>query len=135
MKNFIIFFLFFTITLISAYKSYDGYKVFTVTPQTFKQIEILKKFENDGIDFWDPINRSGNKKIRMMIEPEKILQITKELKNFNIPYEITIENLKENVERERLVNSKLRKLSASKKIEGKIDFDTSYFWDIDEVCI
>lgn len=80
---------------LAEYKSYDGYKVFGITPKSQTDIEVLANFfDEDGIDFWDSLKITGSS-ARVMVSPEKINFFTSELSAYGIEYTLMIQNVEE----------------------------------------
>jgi len=50
--------------------SYEGYKVWSVTPSSTQQGELLLLWQdNDAIDFWESLSRTGQSS-RIMVAPD-----------------------------------------------------------------
>lgn len=75
--------------------------MWSVTPRSEEQGNLLKQWEdNQSIDFWEQISRKG-KPSRIMAAPGSQIQFENFLKEYNIDYELIIENV------ERFRNFKL----------------------------
>lgn len=81
--------------LISGEKArYDNYRVYSIDIQNEKQLEELQALENsqDGITYIEP-PISMKRPAEMLVPPHKIADISSFFENFNIEYEIKIQNL------------------------------------------
>lgn len=82
--------------VVAVQKSYDGFKVFRVSPEFPDQMKYLKNLESsEGIDFWDPIHFVANYPTRVMVSPEKIEFFKNYLASAGVSYELIIENVDE----------------------------------------
>lgn len=70
-----------------------SYKVWSVTPRSVDQGKLLLQWEeNESIDFWEQISRTGQSS-RIMAAPDIQLQFENFLKDNDINYELIIENV------------------------------------------
>ncbi|XP_071486820.1 carboxypeptidase B-like [Diadema antillarum] len=86
-----------------AAKSYDGYKIFSITPQNKEQLETLNRLESiigQDVDFWKSPHDVGSPVV-IMVSPEQRGRFLRLLDGHQLPVEITTENLQRDIDAER----------------------------------
>jgi len=114
--------------------SYEGYKVWSVTPQSEEQGKLLLQWEeNESIDFWERISRQG-KPSRIMVAPDTQNQFVSFLKENDIVHELIIENVERVFERERKVQeeSEIRLKNLESKGQPRYG-NFNWFWSYSEI--
>ncbi|KAJ8922112.1 hypothetical protein NQ315_004046 [Exocentrus adspersus] len=80
--------------------SYDGYKVYQVTPRTRVEADLLREFEEDiHFDFWSEI-RAVDFPVDIMVAPGAQEEFEDFLDNQNLEYTTIIENVEEKIQEE-----------------------------------
>lgn len=83
----------FSSTILADYVSYDGYKVYSVTPKTQSDTEFLAAYDGlAGFDFWEEINKVA-KPIRIMVAPSNINAFEDALRANKMTYNLIIDNV------------------------------------------
>lgn len=76
---------------LAAQKSYDGYKVYSVTLNSAEQLSALVALEKYDIDIWDSPNMM-NTPFRVMVQPDMIDTFEAFLGEHDIPSDIIMAN-------------------------------------------
>ncbi|XP_037029998.1 carboxypeptidase B-like [Bradysia coprophila] len=114
--------------------SYEGYKVWLVTPHSEEQGHLLKQWEdNESVDFWEQISRKG-KPSRIMVSPDTQFQFEIFLNDNHIEHELIIENVERVFERERNEKSENEIRLSRLESQGQPRFsDFNHFWSFSEI--
>ncbi|KAJ6635727.1 Carboxypeptidase B [Pseudolycoriella hygida] len=114
--------------------SYEGYKVWLVTPRSESQGILLKQWEdNESVDFWESISRKG-KSSRIMVAPDTQIHFENFLKEHNILHELIIENVERVFERERQEKAENEMRLLRMESQGQSRFsDFNHFWSFSEI--
>ncbi|XP_018567158.1 carboxypeptidase B [Anoplophora glabripennis] len=126
MKGLVILLLFLEPLLSGAVTNYDSYKVYQVTPQSMDEALALKTFENNGyFDFWSSL-RSVGAPVDIMVNPIAQDMFEDFLQNYNIKYDVLIENVQETI------NKNVQGRSSTRAVEqGQVSF--TEFMRYDEI--
>jgi hypothetical protein len=121
-------FILLSLVALSVASTYDGYKVYLATPQTYEQIDLLHTLESElNLDFWEALVRvQTNRSYRIMVEPENLAAFEAELTNQGVPHSILIDNVGDMIENEKVRNNRA-------KSQGRADLDFTHFWDYAEI--
>ncbi|KAG4072008.1 hypothetical protein HA402_010945 [Bradysia odoriphaga] len=131
----IIFLLATLVALTSAEQfSYEGYKVYKVTPRNENQGTLLLLWEDSGsIDLWEPISKKG-KSSRIMVAPDNHERFVAFLRKNHIEHELIIENVERSFERERAEKAANEIRLAKLESEGRPRYaDFYWFWTYSEI--
>ena len=84
-----------TLSKCEAYKSYDNYKVYKVSPETEREVKILNDLHKDSnYDFWtDKINIGQD--VRIMVPPSKDSEFIEYLRSVSMVPVLSITNIQE----------------------------------------
>jgi len=80
-------------------KSYDGYKVLDIIPQDQQTVDYLRQLmlNDDSLDFWTEPSYVG-KLVQLMISPDRLSHITRQLENHDIRFTTFRENVQDVLE-------------------------------------
>ena len=74
---------------------YEGYSLLKLTPQTSSHIKLIENWQNiPNFDIWNRI-KGINHGVDVLLSPEDKIKFIKLFKLANLPYNVTIENIKE----------------------------------------
>lgn len=104
--------------------SYEGYKVFRVTPKLERDVKILQMLGNyENVDLWSKI-RNVNQPVDVMVSPKYQQIFSLILKQTKMENEVLIENVKEKFDAERASQT-----SAIKPRRGRITFNSYHRYE------
>lgn len=121
------------IALVQCQKvSYNGYQLLNIIPKIEAHEKYLNELQNSdyNLDFWSEIRPGTKSPIQILVKPEAINTVYRDLALNNIEFTVAEYNVGDNVWQNEQINSINRQLS---QIRKKSSPDFTYFWTYSEI--
>ncbi|XP_055704368.1 carboxypeptidase B-like [Phlebotomus papatasi] len=129
--RFVFYLLFIFLPITECQQQYYGHRVISIRTDDPEILDMLVKWQNEGIDFWSKINKVG-RPITVRIPPILSKDFLDFLQSNDVPFDDIIPNLGNVMVTEEMTQNIARE-SRRENTEGEYEVEFTYYWDTDEI--